>query len=406
MGGPLSHIRVLDLTRILAGPWATQNLADLGAEVLKIERPGSGDDTRQWGPPWLRDRDGEATHESAYFLSVNRAKKSVTLDLSKSEGQDIARQLAAKCDVFVENFKAGDLERYGLGYPKIRELHPGIIYCSITGFGQTGPHAHRAGYDFIFQGMGGLMSITGERDDLPGGGPQKVGIAVTDVLAGMYASLAITAAISHRQAGGGGQYIDLALLDTIIAFNGQQLLNYWCSGRVPGRWGNAHANIVPYEVFPTADTRVILAVGNDSQFRSFCEVARRPELADDPRFRSNPERLRNRETIVTIVQDILRTRTSAEWIRALDAAGVPCGPINDLREVFDDPQVRHRGIKVHIPHAYGSVSTVANPIRLSETPITYDVPPPLLGQHTREVLSHLLGMSDAEMDRYARAGVI
>ncbi len=282
MPRPLSHIRVLDLSRVLAGPWASQNLADLGAEVLKIERPGSGDDTRSWGPPFLKDKDGAETRESAYFLSVNRGKKSVTLDIAKPEGQRIARELAATCDVVLENYKVGGLAKYGLAYEDLRRINPRIVYCSITGFGQSGPSAHLPGYDFIFQGMGGLMSITGERDGEPGGGPQKVGIAVTDVLAGMYASLAVTAAIAHRERTGVGQYIDLALFDAIVAFGANQILNYFTSGKIPGRYGNAHANVVPYEVFATADGHLILAVGNDSQFASFCKVADRPELAGRP----------------------------------------------------------------------------------------------------------------------------
>ena len=294
MDRPLSHVRVLDLTRVLAGPWAAQNLADLGAEVIKIERPKSGDDTRSWGPPWLKGADGADTREAAYFLSVNRGKKSVTIDLSKPEGQRLVRELAARSDVLIENYKVGDLARYGLAYDDVRKVNPRIIYCSVTGFGQDGPYAQRPGYDFVFQGMCGLMSITGERDELPGGGPQKVGIAVTDVVTGMYASLAITAAIAHRQLTGVGQYIDMALLDTLVAFNANQILNFWCSGEIPKRYGNAHANIVPYEVFPSADGHIILAVGNDSQFASFCRVAGRPELAADPRFRTNPERVKHR----------------------------------------------------------------------------------------------------------------
>ncbi|HYC15528.1 MAG TPA: CaiB/BaiF CoA-transferase family protein, partial [Stellaceae bacterium] len=288
MARPLSHIRVLDLTRVLAGPWASQNLADLGAEVIKIERPGSGDDTRSWGPPFLKDRDGKETGESAYFLSVNRGKKSVTLDISTPEGAKIARGLAAKCDVLLENYKVGGLAKYRLDYEDVRAINPGIVYCSVTGYGQTGPCAHLPGYDFIFQGMGGLMSITGERDELPGGGPQKVGIAVTDVLAGMYASVAITAALLHRERTGKGQHIDMALLDTIVAFGANQISNYFHSGKIPQRWGNAHPNLLPYEVFPTADGHLILGAGNDSQWVSLCAAAGRPELSSDPRFRTMP----------------------------------------------------------------------------------------------------------------------
>jgi formyl-CoA transferase len=403
---PLSHIRVLDLTRILAGPWASQNLADLGAEVIKIERPGAGDDTRSWGPPLFRGADGKETGEAAYFLSVNRGKKSVTLDLSSSEGQRIARALAAKCDVVLENYKVGSLARYGLDYETLKKENAGLIYCSVTGFGQTGPYAARPGYDFIFQGMGGLMSITGERDELPGGGPQKVGIAVTDVLTGMYASLAVTAAIAYRERTGTGQYIDLALLDTIVAFGANQIMNYWCSDNVPRRWGNAHLNIAPYEVFATSDSHIILAVGNDGQFQSFCRVAGKPELSEDERFRTNPDRLRNREALVDIVRGLMRARTKREWMSLLESGGVPCGPINDYSEVFDDQQVRHRGLRVELPHPLGPMPSVASPMRFSETPVTYEVPPPLLGQHTDAVLGQLLGLSPEELRRLRTERVV
>jgi formyl-CoA transferase len=407
MTRPLAHIRVLDLSRVLAGPWASQNLADLGAEVIKVERPGSGDDTRAWGPPFLKDADGRDTNNSAYYLSVNRGKKSVTLDISRPEGQRIARELAARSDVLLENYKVGGLAKYGLGYEEVRTINPRIVYCSITGFGQTGPHAHRPGYDFIFQGMGGLMSITGERDDLPGGGPQKVGIAITDVLTGMYAALAITAAIAHRERTGEGQYIDLALLDTIVAFGANQISNYFVSGKVPPRYGNAHANLAPYEVFPTADGHLILAAGNDGQWQSFCKAADRSALAADPRFRTNPDRIRNRKELIPLVRDIMRERTRKDWIERLDAAGVPCGPINNYEEVFDDPQVRHRGLKIETPHPLsGSVPGIASPMRFSKTPVQYDLPPPLLGQHTREVLGGLLGVPGEELDRLEAAKVI
>ncbi len=407
MPRPLSHVRVLDLSRVLAGPWASQNLADLGAEVIKIERPGTGDDTRSWGPPFLKDREGKDTREAAYFLAVNRGKKSVTLDISRPEGRRIARELAAKSDVLIENYKVGGLAKYGLAYEDVKKINPRIIYCSITGFGQTGPHAHRPGYDFIFQGMGGLMSITGERDDLPGGGPQKVGIAVTDVLAGMYASLAITAALAHRERTGTGQHIDLALLDSIVAFGANQILNYFTSSRIPGRYGNAHANVVPYEVFATADGHIILAVGNDGQFASFCGVAGRADLAADARFATMPARIVNRAALTPLLRDIFRQRSSGRWIAELEAANVPCGPINNYQEVFEDPQVRHRGLKVEIPHAAGvPCPAVASPMRFSETPVEYALPPPLLGEHTREVLGSLLGLGDGELDRLAAQKII
>ena len=398
MTRPLSHIRVLDLSRVLAGPWAAQNLADLGAEVIKIERPGAGDDTRSWGPPWLERADGGEKKEAAYYLSVNRGKKSVTVDIAKPEGQALIRKLAEKCDVVIENFKVGALAKYGLAYENLKKVNPAIVYCSITGFGQSGPYAQRPGYDFIFQGMGGLMSITGEPDDLPGGGPQKVGIAVTDVLTGMYASLAITAALNYRQISGVGQHIDMALLDTLVAFGANQISNYWCSGNVPTRWGNAHINIVPYEAFATSDSHIILAVGNDSQFRSFCTVA--------GRVLHNSDRLKHRDILVRMIREIIRTRTKRDWIESLEAANVPCGPINNYQEVFEDPQVVHRGLKVDIPHPHGTVSTPANPMRFSETPITYEVPPPLLGQHTDEVLSGLLGVGADELVKLKASGIV
>jgi formyl-CoA transferase len=391
MTRPLSHIRVLDLTRILAGPWCAQNLADLGAEVIKVERPGAGDDTRSWGPPFLKDAQGRDTAESAYYLSVNRGKKSITVDLSKPRGQQLVRDLAARADVLLENYKVGDLARYGLSYDQVRAVNPSIVYCSVTGFGQQGPYASRPGYDFIFQGMGGLMSITGERDDRPGGGPQKVGIAATDVLTGMYASLAVVAALHHRQIYGAGQYIDMALFDSIVAFNANQILNYWCSGNVPRRFGNAHANVVPYEVFATADGHIILAVGNDGQFAAFCAVAGHPEWSSDARFKTNPERLRNRETLIPLIRAVIKTRTKQDWLASLEAAGVPNGPINDMREVFEDPHVQARGMRVDIPHPAGVMApTVASPMRFSATPVTYDRPPPRLGEHTDEVLRDVL----------------
>jgi len=407
MSGPLSHLRVLDLSRVLAGPWAAQNLADLGAEVIKIERPGSGDDTRGWGPPWLKDGAGRETRESAYFLSVNRNKKSVTLDISKPEGQAIVRALAAKSQVLIENYKVGDLARYGLAWEDLKKLNPRLVYCSVTGFGQDGPHAARPGYDFIFQGMGGLMSITGERDGQPGAGPQKVGIAITDVLTGMYASLAIVAAVSHCERTGEGQYIDAALLDTIVAFNANQIVSYFCSGWIPLRYGNAHANVVPYEVFPTADGHIILAVGNDGQFERFCEAAGCPELAAEARFNTNSQRIVHRAELVPLIAEIMRTRSKREWIEALEAASVPCGPINNMKEVFEDPQVQHRGLRVDMPHLLGGVAPlVASPMRLSATPVEYRHAPPLLGQHNEEILKGLLGKIDAELAALKVGGII
>jgi len=407
MPRPLAHIRVLDLSRVLAGPWASQNLADLGAEVIKVERPGAGDDTRGWGPPWVKDRDGKDTRDSSYYLSCNRGKKSMTLDIYKPEGQRIVRELAAKCDVLVENYKVGTLARYGLGYEQLRAINPRLIYCSITGFGQSGPYAPRPGYDFVFQGMGGLMSITGERDELPGGGPMKVGIAITDILTGMYASLAITAAIAHCERGGSGQYIDMALLDCMVAFNANQISGYLVSGNIPKRYGNAHPNVVPYQVFPCKDGHIILAVGNDSQFASFCNVAGRPELAEDERFRLMTGRIVNRDALIPLIAEIMKQRGMHEWIEVLEGANVPCGPINNMQQVFEDPQVQHRGLKVEIPTSAGvPCPTVASPMRFSETPVEYTVPPPTLGQHTQEILQDLLGMDRQAVDALAAKGIV
>jgi len=407
MPGPLSHIRVLDLSRVLAGPWAAQNLADLGAEVIKVERPGAGDDTRGWGPPWLKDGAGKDTAESAYFLSVNRNKKSVTLDIARPEGQKIARELADKSQVLIENYKVGTLEKYGLSYERVKRSNPSIVYCSVTGFGQDGPYAPRPGYDFIFQGMGGLMSITGERDGQPGAGPQKVGIAITDVLTGMYASVAILAALNHRERTGQGQYIDAALLDTIVAFNANQISSFFASGKIPMRWGNAHAQVVPYEVFPAADGHLILAVGNDSQFASFCQAAGCPELAQEARFRTMSQRIAHRAELIPLIADVMRTRSKREWIELLEAANVPCGPINNMKEVFEDAQVRHRGLRVDMPHpSGGTASVVRSPMRLSETPVEYRLAPPTLGQHNEEILKGLLGRSDADLQTLKAAGIV
>ncbi|MBM3368204.1 MAG: CoA transferase [Betaproteobacteria bacterium] len=407
MPGPLSHIRVLDLSRVLAGPWAAQNLGDLGAEVIKVERPGKGDDTRGWGPPYMKDADGGDSSEAAYYLSVNRNKKSITLDIAKPEGQAIVRELAAQCQVLVENYKVGALKKYGLDYDSLKQVNPSLIYCSVTGFGQDGPYAPRPGYDFIFQGMGGLMSITGERDGQPGAGPQKVGIAITDVLTGMYASVAILAAITHRERTGEGQYIDAALLDTIVAFNANQIVSYFASGNIPFRYGNAHAQVVPYEVFPTADGHIILAIGNDGQFERFCGAAGHPELAQNARFKTNSTRIANRAELILLMRDIMRTRSKKEWIATLEAATVPCGPINNMKEVFEDPQVQHRKLRVDLPHPLGgTASLVASPLRLSKTPVEYRLAPPTLGQHNQEVLQGLLGKSQVEIEKLKAGGIV
>ncbi|OGA26009.1 MAG: CoA-transferase [Betaproteobacteria bacterium RIFCSPLOWO2_02_FULL_67_26] len=407
MAGPLSHIRALDLSRVLAGPWCGQNLADLGAEVIKIERPGSGDDSRAFGPPWLKDRNGKDTQESAYFASANRGKKSVTVNLSKPEGQRIVRELARESDVFIENYKVGDLARYGLGYDDLRKLNPPIIYASVTGFGQTGPYRERPGYDFMIQGMGGVMSITGERDDLPGGGPQRVGIPIADIMTGMYATIAICAALAHRERSGEGQHLDLALLDTQVGILANQGMNYLATGKAPGRIGNAHPNIVPYQPFRTKDGDVILACGNDNLFSRFCEVAGCPHLARDPRFASNSKRVENREAITALLAEIFAKRTTQDWCDALDAAGVPSGPINDLEQVFEEPQVIARGMKVELEHPLaGTVPLIASPMKFSGTPLEHKAPPPTLGQHTDEVLSKLLNLDDATIARLRADGIV
>ena len=394
------------MSRVLAGPWAGQILADLGAEVIKVERPGSGDDTRAWGPPYLKDAQDKDTPESAYFLGANRGKKSVTLDISKPEGQALARRLAVKCDILLENYKAGDLARYQLGYEDLRALNPGLIYCSITGFGQTGPMRAVAGYDFIIQAIGGLMSITGERDDLPGGGPQKVGVAVADITTGMYSTVAILAALAHRNETGEGQYIDMALLDVQVAMLANMNMNYLVSGKVPRRQGNAHANIVPYQVFSAADGELVLAVGNDSQFAKFCELAG-STLAQDPRFRKNADRVRHRDVLIPLLETLLKQRKVGEWVNLLEPIGVPVGPINDLQQVFEHPQVRSRGMKLDVPHPTGgSVPLVANPIKMSLTPVVQAVAPPTLGQHTREVLQEQLGISQEDFERLQAGGIV
>ena len=399
----LDGIRVLDLSRVLAGPWCTQTLADLGADVIKIERPGSGDDTRTWGPPFLVGDDGQESHEAAYYLGTNRNKRSVTCDIAKPEGQQLIRELAAHCQVFIENFKVGDMARYGLDYASLKAINPKLVYCSLTGFGQTGPYAERAGYDYAIQGMGGLMSITGERDDL-GGGPQKVGVAVADLFTGMYATVGILAALRHAERSGEGQFLDMALLDTQTAMLANLGANYLVSGKVPGRAGNAHQNIVPYQVFEVAPKPdgsqdfIILAVGNDSQYAKFCQVAGRPELAEDARFVKNRDRVTHRALLVPQLAEVMKTRSKADWLAALEAAKVPCGAINNLAEVFDDPQVRARGMVTHWQHPLkADLKLVASPLKLERTPVRTDLPPPLRGQHTDEVRTELLGCDAARL---------
>ena len=393
--GALSHIRVLDLTRVLAGPWCAQTLADFGADVIKVERPGAGDDTRHWGPPYLKDAAGADTAEAAYYLAANRNKRSVTVDIATPEGQQIVRELAAQSDVVLENYKVGQLAKYGLDYESLRAVKPDLVYCSVTGFGQTGPYAHRAGYDFIVQGIGGFMSITGERDSEPGGGPQKAGVAIADLATGLYSTIAVLAALAHRDRTGEGQYIDMALLDVQVALLANMNTNFLASGKPPVRWGNAHPNIVPYQTFQTSDGWIIVAVGNDGQFRKFVEAGGRPELADDERFATNPSRVRHRDTLVPILAEMVKTRGKADWIGTLEAAGVPCGPINELDEVFDNEQVVARGMQVSLPHPCGAdVKLVRNPIRMSATPPDARTAPPLLGAQTEDVLRDMLGYDD------------
>ncbi len=409
--GALDGVRVLDLSRVLAGPWCTQTLADLGAEVIKIERPPSathpgGDDTRGWGPPFLEDRSGHDTAEAAYYLGVNRNKHSVTIDIARPEGQALILQLADTCDVLVENYKVGDMARYGLDAAALRARCPRLVYCSITGYGQTGPYRERAGYDYAIQGLGGLMSVTGERDELPGGGPQKVGVAVADLFTGMYATVAILAALRHRDATGVGQVIDMALLDTQVAMLANLGADYLVTRKPPGRVGNAHRNIVPYQVFEVADGHLILAVGNDGQFERFCGVAGCPELARDERFARNASRVRHRDVLVPLLAARMRQRTRADWLAALEAATVPCGPINDLAEVFADPQVRARGMTERVPHPLSdTLELVASPMRLSATPVQLRHAPPLLGQDSAEVLA-TVGVGPAELARLRALGVV
>jgi crotonobetainyl-CoA:carnitine CoA-transferase CaiB-like acyl-CoA transferase len=407
MPGALSHIRVLDLSRVLAGPWAGQIFGDLGAEVIKVERPGSGDDTRHWGPPYIKDAEGNDSREAAYFQSANRNKQSLTLDFTLPEGQRLIRELVPQCDVLLENFKVGGLAAYGLDYESLKALNPRLIYCSITGFGQTGPYAKRAGYDFMIQGLGGLMSLTGRPEGEEGAGPMKVGVALTDILTGLYATVGVLAALNQREQSGIGQHIDVALLDVQVACLANQAMNYLATGVAPKRLGNAHPNIVPYQDFPSADGDFILAVGNDGQFRKFCEVAGLPALADDPRFSTNRARVAHRGELIPLLRQATVFKTTAQWIELLEAAGVPCGPINDLAQVFADPQVRARGLRLDLPNALGSSTPqVASPLRLSATPVAYRAAPPLLGQHTEALLQRLLGMSAAQVAALREAGVI
>ena len=405
--GALSHLRVLDLSRVLSGPWAGQILADLGAEVIKVERPGRGDDTRAWGPPFLADQVGNSTGEAAYYLAANRNKRSVTINFTRPEGQQLIRELATGSDILIENFKVGGLAAYGLDYASLSAVNPQLIYCSITGFGQTGPYAARPGYDFMVQGMGGLMSLTGKADGEQGAGPAKVGVALTDILTGLYSTVAVLAALTHRDKGGGGQQIDMALLDVQVACLANQAMNYLTTGVAPGRLGNAHPNIVPYQDFPTADGDFILTVGNDSQFAKFAQVAGHAEWATDPRFVSNRQRVANRAQLIPLIRQATVFKTTQQWVAELEVAGVPCGPINDLSQVFADPQVLARGLALHMEHPLaGTVPMVASPLRLSASPVEYRHAPPLLGEHTQEVLQQLLNMDAHTYNQLHAAGVV
>ncbi|WP_420995695.1 CaiB/BaiF CoA transferase family protein [Cupriavidus sp. 30B13] len=407
MKSALDGVRVLDLSRILAGPWCAQNLADLGAEVIKVERPGVGDDTRSWGPPWLPGGDGKPSRDATYYAGANRGKRSVTLDIASAEGQAIVRELAARSQIVLENYKVGDLKRYGLDYDSLKAINPALVYCSITGYGQEGPSAHKPGYDFIFQGIGGLMSITGERDDLPGGGPQKVGVAVVDMLTGMYATVAVLAALRHAERTGEGQRIDMALLDAVVAVGATPIIAQRVTGKVPGRFGNAHANMVPYHVFATADGYMIVAAGNDGQWQAYCRGVERPDLAQDERFVTGSGRIVNREVLVPLLEAHMRTRTTAHWVEALEREGIPCGPINDYAQVLEDPQVRHRELQVDLVRSDGGVCpTVKSPLRLSATPVRYDAAPPRLGEHTDSVLGDILGMSAERIGELRGKGVV
>jgi crotonobetainyl-CoA:carnitine CoA-transferase CaiB-like acyl-CoA transferase len=405
--GALDGIRIVDFSRILAGPWATQLLADLGADVIKIERPGQGDDTRSWGPPFLRTEDGRSTEHSAYFCCTNRNKQSVAIDIAAPRGSQLVRDLVARSDVVIENFKVGALSRYGLDYDSLKTVRPGLIYCSITGFGQDGPRASEAGYDLLIQAMGGLMSVTGKPDDAPGGGPLKVGVALVDVITGLYASAAILAALRHRDATGEGQHIDLALLDCLVAALANQSHGYLVSGKVPPRFGNAHPSIAPYESFPTADGHIVLAVGNDDQFRRLCAAIEAQHLADDPKYATNKARVLHRTELIPALTAIFRQGTSRSWIGRLAPRGVPCGPINTLDAVFEDPQVRHRRMARTLPHAEaGRVASVANPIHMSATPAEERMGPPVLGQHTSSILKTVLSLSDREIAELAAEKIV
>ena len=404
--GALSHIRVLDLSRVLAGPWCTQILADLGADVIKIERPGSGDDTRQWGPPFV-SVDGGGNEESLYFLATNRGKRSMTLNLSDSRGQKVVHELAAHCDVVVENFKVGALARYGLDYETLKGINPSLVYCSITGFGQTGPYADRAGYDFMIQAMGGLMSVTGEAEEVAGTNPQKVGVAIADLVTGLYSANAIQTALIHRERTGQGQYIDMALLDCQVAILANQAMTYLAAGQTPVRMGNAHPNIVPYQVFETQDGHIILAIGNDGQFRRFCELADQPHLAQDPRFVANRGRVKHRAQLIEALALLMKSKNTDDWLNLLEPEGIPCGRINSIDETLNDPQVVHRQMRTQALHSsLGEINLLGSPLKLSETPGEVRRAPPVLGEDTDQVLREVLGYEDSAIRGLHADGVV
>lgn len=406
--GPLHDLKVLDLSRILAGPTCTQLFGDMGATIIKIERPGKGDDTRFWGPPFLKDENGKETTESAYYLSANRNKNSVAVDLTKSKGQQIIKSLAKECDVLVENFKAGDLARYDLDYETLAAINPRLIYCSITGFGQTGPYANRPGYDFLIQGMGGIMSLTGKPDE-EGGEPTKCGVGIADVMCGMYASNAILAALYARHNTGKGQYIDISLLDCQVAWLINQGAGYLVSGDVPPRRGNEHPTIVPYSTFPASDQSFIIAAGNDEQFRKLCSAIDEPELADDPKFAKNADRVRNRRKLIPLIEAATQKQSASHWLATLEDAGVPCGPVNDLAQTFADPQIQHREMAVSMPHREAgdkSVTLIGNPLNFSDTPISYAKAPPMRAEDTRRILAEHLGLDDKKLDELEKNGII
>jgi crotonobetainyl-CoA:carnitine CoA-transferase CaiB-like acyl-CoA transferase len=406
MAGPLDHIRVLDLSRIMAGPWASQILADLGADVIKVERPRVGDDTRAWGPPYLLDKDGQRSGEAGYYLCVNRGKRSVTIDLNTQGGQELVKTLALRSDILIENFKVGTLAKFGLGYQQLKAANPKLIYASVTGFGQTGPRAKAAAYDFMIQAMGGLMSVTGERDNLPGGGPQKVGVPIVDLMTGMYTAVAVLAALAHRAETGKGDYIDIAMLDVQVAFLANQAMNYLVSGKIPGHTGNRHPNIQPQNVFPCREGHVALAVGNDEQFARFCRAIERPELGSDERFALNESRVRNLAELYAVIGPCLLKRGSSEWVAVLEEAGVPCAAINSIDQVFAEPQVVHREMLRHLPHPVaGTVPQIVSPMRFTGAELSFDRAPPLLGQHTVEVLREL-GLSHDEVDALRSRNIV